>query len=346
MWLRAIPRIMLLCAAAGGASRAQELSVRVVDRDGAPLGLTSVLIRPASGDSSTTVQRLTSAAGTLRQSLPAGSYTVIARRVGFRADSARVRADSTVVPVVLRLARLPQTLVTMVVRETRDCGLDDGPGPDAETELWDEVLKGIEARRLLRESYRFERRYHRVITQHPSIGATRVRTTDSVEINDPRIRDSSRFTYRGGGYTASAGNRVNIRIFDEGDLTEASFLRYHCHSAPWRDSTDGAVRIAFAPRRGIRESEGQNLVRGVVVMDGATWLIRAVTYDYVKREKRVGHGQVTYVPTTVDGAVVALPTQIAGELRLSALFGLRSQRASWSIDQAHSAFERLPDPAR
>jgi hypothetical protein len=182
-----------------------------------------------------------------------------------------------------------------------------------------------------------------VITQDPSLGSTRVRTRDSVEVNDPQKRDSSVYTYRGGGYTARKGSTTNIRVFNEADLTRDSFLQYHCHGAPWRDTTDGSVRIAFAPRRNLRESENENLVRGTVIIDAAALTMREVRYEYVRRNKPVGQGVVTYAPATVDGSVIALPVRVTGDLKLTALFGLRSQVASWTFDQSHVAFERVQE---
>lgn len=333
---------LALLPAVSAALGAQDLSLRVVDGDGAALGLTSVLIRPVAASGAAPIQRLTSSAGTLRQPLAAGSYRVVARRVGYRADSVLVRSDSLTGAVVLRLVRIPQMLLTMVVRETQDCSLQEsGNGADGSA-LWEEVLKGIEARQLLARSYRFERRTQRVITQDPSLGSKSVRTRDTVEVNDPRKRDSSRYTYRAGGYTARSGNTTNIRVFDEADLTRDSFLQFHCHGAPWRDTTDGSVRIAFAPRRNLRESENENLVRGTVIIDAAALLMREVRYEYVRRNKPVGQGTVTYAPATIDGSVIALPARVTGELRLGGGFlGLRSQLASWTIDQSFAGFERV-----
>ncbi len=205
--------------------------------------------------------------------------------------------------------------------------------------LWDEVVKGIESRRLLRESYRYERRFRRVITMDRTVGATRKRVTDSVEINDPRRRDSTS-RYRDGSYTARSGSTLSIRVFDEGDLTHASFAAFHCHGAPWRDSTDGSVRIAFAPRRDARGQRDANRVRGVVILDGSTWLTRSVTYEYVRNSKAAGHGQVEYTTMSVDDSPVALPTRTVGDFKVSGRFGLSSMLASWTIEQTYAAFVR------
>jgi hypothetical protein len=322
---------------------AQAVSVRVVDGDGAPLGLTSVVLRP-SADTATTIRRLTSADGTFRQPVRVGTYTVVARRVGFRADSATVNTDASgAADITLRLQRIPPVLAAMVVRETPDCSVTAGSA-DADESLWDEIVKGIEARNLVRQTYRYERRYHRVITQDPSMGRTRERVTDSVEMNDPAKRDSGT-RYRAGGYTARTGNTTNIRVFDEGDLTRDSFTQFHCHGAPWRDSVDGSVRVAFAPRQRVRGATQENRVRGVVVMDGATWLMRSVAYEYARDGKPVGRGSVQYSPITVDGTVIAMPVKFLGDLRLTGRFGLGSQVASWTIDQSYDAFTRAGEPA-
>jgi hypothetical protein len=166
-----------------------------------------------------------------------------------------------------------------------------------------------------------------------------------VEVNDPRVRDTST-TFQNGAYTARRGNTTNIRVFDEGDLVEPTFQKFHCHGLPWRDSTDGSVRISFAPRRGIPGADDANRVRGVVIMDGATWSMRSVTYEYVRDGKSVGHGGVTYTPVDVDGSTVAMPAEMTGDLTLSGRFGLSSLRASWTITQTHSSFVRVPETAQ
>jgi hypothetical protein len=341
---RCIPLTSLLLASIlTTAVGAQTVSVRVVDGDGAPLGLTSVVLRPAA-DTAMTIRRLTSAAGTFSQPVSVGRYTVVARRVGFRADSATVNADASgAASITLRLQRIPPVLAAMVVRETPDCSVA-AASADADESLWDEIVKGIEARNLVRQTYRYERRYHRVITQDPSMGRTRERVTDSVEVNDPARRDSGT-RYRAGGYTARSGNTTNIRVFDEGDLTRESFTQFHCHGAPWRDSVDGSVRVAFAPRQRVRGATEENRVRGVVIVDGTTWLMRSVAYEYVRDDKPVGRGSVQYTPFTVDGTVIAMPVKFVGDLRLGGRFGLGSQLASWTIEQTYDGFTRASEPA-
>jgi hypothetical protein len=176
----------------------------------------------------------------------------------------------------------------------------------------------------------------------PSLGRTRTRIRDSVEVNDPRIRDSSS-AYRAGGYTSRRGTTTNIRVFDEGDLTRESFLQYHCFGAPWRDTTDGTVRIAFAPRTTVSDRDGENRVRGTVIVDATTWLTRGVEYEYVRRGQSVGHGTVTYSPVTIEGSIVSMPQRITGDLRLSGRVGIGSMHASWTIVQSYVAFERVVD---
>jgi hypothetical protein len=323
---------------------AQLLTVRVVDTDGLPLGLTSVSVRSPAGDSAALITRLSGSDGTLRLTPGRGDIMVLARHVGFHADSVRVRVDTMVAPVTLRLRRIPQRLATLVVRESSDCSLASDAAAVDES-LWDEVAKGIEVRRLINESYRYERRFTRVVITDPTIGPTRRRLTDTVEVNLPSVRDTA-FQYRDGGYTARSGSRVNIRVFDEGDLTQASFLTFHCHGAPWRDTTDGSVRIAFAPRRGVRGVEDANRVRGTVIMDGTTWLTRAVSYEYVRDGKVVGRGRVDYTPVSVDNVVIAMPRTVIGDLRLPTRFGLTSTKASWTIETAYAGFTRTADPVR
>lgn len=331
----------LLCGAILSAPlAAQSLSLRVVDGDGQALGLTSVLIRTTVRDSATVQRRLTSASGTLQVAVAAGQVTVIARRVGFRADSVQLRPESIGVPVTLRLVRVPQLLETMLVRESQDCALSTAEADAGDLTLWDEVVKGIEARRLVRDVYRYERRYRRVITRDPRFGGSTDRITDTLEVNDPSVRDTTT-AFRTGAYTVRRGNALSIRVFDEGDLTSESFLRLHCHGAPWRDTTDASVRISFSPRRSAKAADDAALVRGTVVMDGATWMMRAVSYDYVRNGKSVGQGRVEYAPVTVDGSVVAMPTRMTGDIRVSGRFGLGSLLVLWTIDQSHTAFSRV-----
>lgn len=339
-----IPRSVgtLACALALSSSLPAQsrLSLRVVDGDGMPLALTSVVIRAGSGDSVAVQRLLTTSAGTLQLTLPPGQVTLIGRRVGFRADSLRLGAESPRSPVTLRLVRIPPMLATLLVRESQDCALSSGEADRADTSLWDEVQKGIEARRLLREAYRYERRYRRVVTRDPRFGGRSERVTDTVDVNDPGVRDTSS-RVQSGAYTARQGTTINIRVFDEGDLTRDSFLRLHCHGAPWRDTTDGSVRISFSPRRGAKSGDDAALVRGTVIMDGNSWLIRTVIYDYVRGNKTVGQGRVDYVPVTVDGAVVAMPERMTGDLRIPGRFGISSLKASWVIDQSHAGFSRV-----
>ncbi len=327
------------------ATSAQVLTVRVVDAEGAPLGLTSVSVRSAQGDTAATATRLSGSDGTLRISIARGEFTILARRVGFQADSARVRIDTMAAPLTMRLRAIPQRLAMAVVRESSDCSVMAAAPGALDDGLWDEVAKGIEIRRLINESYRYERRFSRVVVTDPSIGRTRRRVTDTVELNLPRVRDTA-FQYRDGGYTARSGSRLNIRVFDEGDLTQTSFLTFHCHGAPWRDTADGTVRIAFAPRRGLRGVDDANRVRGIVIMDATTWLTRAVSYEYVRGGKVVGRGRVDYAPVTVDDVVVPMPRSVIGDLRLPTRFGLTSLTASWTIETTYSGFTRAGELAR
>jgi hypothetical protein len=334
-------RLFLLLALPASAA-AQQATLRVTDTDGSGLGLTTIVIRQGRGDSTATLRRLTDADGRLSWRRPAGPVTVVARHVGFRADSVTVLGDTLRAPLVLILSRIPQQLTTLVVTESADCSLP-APALSVDETLWEEALKGIEVRGLIRSTYRYERQYRSEIVQRRPLGGDRTRLRDSVEVNDPARTDSVTSTaYRDGAYTARTGSTTNIRVFDEADLLKPSFLRFHCHGAPWRDSTDGSVRIAFAPRRGIPD-DGSNRVRGVLVLDGASWLLRSVQYQYVRNGKTVGTGAVSYTPMTVDRWTLAMPARITGELSLGGFLGF-SQSASWVIDQRYTGFTRVIDP--
>jgi hypothetical protein len=317
----------------------QIVSLRVVDSAGSPLGLTSVLIRQRVADSVETLRRITDREGRLTARLGQGAATLVVRRLGFLADSVRVAADSMRPDLLFRLVRLPQLLATQLVREAADCSLPAADVTTADETLWDEVVKGIEVRRLLRATYRYELRLHRVIMTDPQLGGSRTRTSDTVSVNDPGVRDST-VRVSDDSYTTRRGSTTNIRVFDEADLIRDSFLRFHCHGAPWRDSADGSVRIAFAPRRDVPSRGNADRVRGVVVMDGTSWQIRSVTYEYVRNQRSVGNGSVQYTTHTVDGVPVAMPSVATGELVLGGRFGIGSTRARWTIEQSYSAFVR------
>ena len=131
--------------------------------------------------------------------------------------------------------------------------------------------------------------------------------------------------------------------FDEKDLTRDSFLQFHCHGAPWRDAADGKVRITFSPRRILRESENENLVRGTMILDATGLSTREVRYQCVRRNTPVGEGKVMYAPVTVDGSVITLPTRISGSRKQSGSVGLRSMAASWMTNQSCVGFERVSE---
>jgi hypothetical protein len=334
-------RLFLLLALPASAA-AQQVTLQVKDTDGSGLGLTTIVIREGAGDSAATFRRLTDADGRLSWRRSAGQLTVVARHVGFRADSMTVLGDTLRGTVVMVLSRIPQQLAALVVTESADCSLP-APALSVDEMLWDEALKGIEVRGLVRSSYRYERQYRSEITQRRPLGGARTRVRDTLELNDPSRTDSVPGTvYRDGGYTARTGSTTNIRVFDEADLLKPSFLRFHCHGAPWRDSTDGSVRIAFAPRRGIPD-DGSNRVRGMLVLDGVSWLLRSVSYQYVRNGKTVGTGAVAYTPMTVDRWTLTMPSRISGELSLGGFLGF-SQSASWVIEQRYTGFTRVVDP--
>ena len=103
------------------------------------------------------------------------------------------------------------------------------------------------------------------------------------------------------------------------------------------------MRITFSPRRILRESENENLVRGTMILDATGLSTREVRYQCVRRNTPVGEGKVMYAPVTVDGSVITLPTRISGSLKLSGSVGLRSMAASWMINQSCVGFERVSE---
>ncbi len=112
-------------------AQAQPALIRVIDGDGAPVGLASVAVRPVGSDSAS-ARRLTSSAGTLTHPIPDGPVIITARHVGFRADSVQVLRDTLRAAVTLRLVRIPQQLAVLVVRESQDCALSSVPATAAD----------------------------------------------------------------------------------------------------------------------------------------------------------------------------------------------------------------------
>ena len=310
-------------------AQARTVSGHVNTTEKVPLSVTPVLLR--DGETGALVaQALTDVGGVFRFAVHAGRYRLVTRRVGFRPDSLRVDVSDADAPQVeLQLEPIVVTLAQVAVTVDVRCTADLDAPVGTEMLVWDEVAKGIEERELVRRSYRYVIDNHREQVNARRFGSDVRRVIDTVLVNDPTVTvpgDTARDRY-----ASRTATGFNVRVFRDSDLLAPSFLRQHCRGTPYRDPSDGSVRIAFQPKAALTGVDAEAvLVRGVVVLDATTWRTRRVEYAYVQDGGEIGSGQLLFEDRRIEGTAVALVAKATGSFRVpGAMARLAGVSAQW-----------------
>ena len=260
----------------GSASRT--VTVGVVDDAGVPLVNASIAVR-LRRDAEPVARALSDARGTARVVLGTGdSAHVTVRRLGHRPASASLAIPGA---VTLRLARLPQRLASVAVREAPSrCHRGFVPH-DADSTLV-AIVDGIAA---------YAQQEVALATSHPWRFAWR--TTSRRLDGERRLAvPESTFVVR----TASAGDTlgyvrgrmlerrgllpVKVRRERVRDLVAADFLAAHCFRVAERPDTAlgaPALRVDFRADRTVHSLD----VDGTILLDPATLVPRKLVFDQV-----------------------------------------------------------------
>lgn len=260
----------------GGASRT--VTITVVDDAGAPLVNAAVAVR-LRRDAEPVARALSDARGTVRLVLGAGDSAHLAvRRLGHRPASASLAMPGT---VTLRLARLPQRLAPVAVREGPSrCHRGFVPH-DADSTLV-AIVDGIAA---------YAQQEAALAAAHPWGLAWRV-TNRRLDQQRRLAVPESTFVMR----STSAGDTlgyvrgrmlawrgilpVKVRRERVRDLAAPDFLAAHCFRVAERPDTAlgaPAIRVDFRADRTVRDLD----VDGTVLLDPATLVPRKLVLDQV-----------------------------------------------------------------
>ena len=229
-------------------------------------------------------QRFTDASGAFDFThVPAGTYHLIARQVGFKPlDTTVVVATDAQVVVTATLERLTVELEAISVVAGQGC-TQPGP-PDASmpelAALFGQLRESAQQYKLLATTYQFRYRMARTFTDVDEVGHELARSTDTVS-----YLSSALVHYRPGDVVSVAtlpdGSTTRAVVLPTlTDLADSAFQAHHCFSFTGRVQQDGAevLRFHFQPPEALEAPD----LEGDVDLDPATYQIRRASVSLTR----------------------------------------------------------------
>ncbi|HEX8433188.1 MAG TPA: hypothetical protein VF625_18005, partial [Longimicrobium sp.] len=178
--------------------------------------------------------------------------------------------------------------------------------PALET-LWREARKGIETRRAFRYQYAYRYDARTRAVAHLRLLRDRRMDTDTVIYTDPdTLRARNERVARDGYLSRGRGNFV-LTVPDDLELLSDEFLTTHClEGNPARDE-DGAWNLRFRP---VRTPDDRVDVAGTLRVDASTFVVRGLTFEYLRGRRQMGSGSVTYSEVPTPAGRVRLPVLV------------------------------------
>jgi hypothetical protein len=329
--VRVVIAVVLLCPSSSAWGQQTYVSGRVTTVENTPLPLTPLVLRDAATGESV-ANGITDGRGDfrIRIRVPSGRYYLVARRIGLRPDSASVATGDGGTDVELRLAPIAINLAAVRVEASPGCSDTNEPSNAAGALMWDEFAKGIEQRREINRTYRYEVDMHRLQVVRLRFGRDQVRNVDSVYVQDPRVRSQADTMQP---FARTAREATFIRLLSDSDLLSSVFLAWHCRGTPYRLPGDSLVVITFEPRSNLgRDAAGAVLLSGTVMLDARTWRTRRIEYRYLHDGDEIGRGLREYIDRQIDGAHVALTAKAVGASDVpGAVYRILGANVSWDL---------------
>ena len=280
---------MLFALLAGRAARAQEppapgsgIVRGVVEAGpGDPVPYAVVALTPRFA------QRFTDGSGSFAFSrVPAGTYHLVARQVGFKPlDTTVVVAASQTLAVTVTLERLTVQLEEITVVTSRGCtqpGPPDAGSPELAA-LFDQLRQNAQRYRLLASAYQFRYRMARTFSDVDELGNVAWTRTDTVE-----YVSSALVNYRPGEVVGVAplpdGTTTRAVILPTlSDLADSVFQAHHCFGFVGRVEQGGAevVRFSFRPP----DAQQAPDLEGDVDLDPRSYQIRRASVSLTHADK-------------------------------------------------------------
>jgi hypothetical protein len=233
-------------------------------------------------------QRFTDESGAFSFSrVPAGTYHIVARQVGFKPfDTTMVVAANQTVVVSATLERLTVELEEIAVVATRGCsqpGPPDAQGNPELAALFEQLKQSAQRYRLLATTYEFRYRMVRTFTDLDEVGAAQWTTRDTVE-----YVSSAAPHYRPGDVVGVAplpdGTTAHAVILPTlNDLADSVFQANHCFTFTGQVEQDGneALRFHFRPPEALQAPD----LEGDVDLDQRSYQIRRASVSLTHADK-------------------------------------------------------------
>ena len=231
-------------------------------------------------------QRFTDAAGAFAFThVPAGTYHLLARQVGFKPlDTTVVVAADAQVVVNVTLERLTVELEAITVVAAQGCtqpGPPDASAPELAA-LFEQLRESAQQYKLLATTYQFRYRMARTFTDLDEVGNRLARTVDTVS-----YLSSALVHYRPGDVVGTAtlpdGSAAPAVVLPTlTDLADSVFQAHHCFTFAGRVPQDGAevLRFHFRPPEGLAVPD----LEGDVDLDPGTYQIRRASVSLTHAE--------------------------------------------------------------
>jgi hypothetical protein len=227
------------------------------------------------------VTRFTDATGRLTlRGLPAGTYTVQVREIGFapKDTAVAVQADAaTDITIALGRVAIRLARINVHAHRSRDCTVTGIPEAGADSDV-DEVFRqlrtNIDRVRLLTEQYPLQYSLDRLRVRR------RIGSPDMVIEHDTVVFDDRRAAYKPGSivyFDMDHGIRKQMaRLITFADLADSLFQANHCFQYAGEPKVDGnrMIRIDFSPARWLHAPD----VEGSIYLDADRYVVRRATF--------------------------------------------------------------------
>ncbi|HEX6750547.1 MAG TPA: carboxypeptidase-like regulatory domain-containing protein [Longimicrobium sp.] len=298
----AIALLLVLLAAGRAAAQVGMGSVRgrvVAASDGAVVSYALVRLASAEGGAPAR-SALTDAEGAFSfAAVVPGTYRLSLERVGYSSeatDAFAVAAEQTVERVI---RSAPRAVAIRPIVATAECRTAENLEryPDLAA-LWNEAVKGMEARRAFDATYHYEFDQRQYATMTRRNGGALDSTVEHV-VRDPR----NPVNRNRSGWGTVRRDRMRLEIPDGTEILDPLFLSTHCLDSGM-DEEAGVYTIGFRPRRSER---GRIDIRGEMRLDRATLQVKSLQVEWTDATRVFLEATVEFTEAVVPGGAVRLP---------------------------------------
>jgi hypothetical protein len=235
-------------------------------------------------------QRFTDGTGTfVFTRVPAGTYHLLARQVGYRPlDTVVVVTPNETVAVTATLERLTVQLEEITVVATRGC-TQPGP-PDAGTpelaSLMDQLRQSAAQYKLLANTYQFRYRMARVFRDIDELGHVLWTVSDTVEYVSSALVQYRPGDVVGLAHLPDGSTSRAVLLPTLSDLADSVFQAHHCFSfvGPVEQGGTTIVRFHFRPPETLEMPD----LEGDVDLDPRSYQIRRASVSVTHADKAQG----------------------------------------------------------